>query len=131
MKLSIIEAIASPDMASTKDRDKFFSKLLNGKKNQMIKIHRDYYDGDHWQLPQSEGRVNTTKSGKMVWGTDLAGNYEPDSDQCLKFDLDLRSASNPWLSFSLWLNLTPYNLTSRLGSVSDLFTVEVKNDTCA
>lgn len=40
--------------------------LIDSPRNRLLDIHRQYYDGKHWQI--TEGRGNQTMSGKRIWG---------------------------------------------------------------
>lgn len=50
-----------------KDRKAYFERLQVSERNKTLRIHKDYYDGIHWNVDES-GRANTTRSGKLIWG---------------------------------------------------------------
>ena len=44
---------------------KVTKQLYNGRKNQLIRIFRDYYNGDQWEL--NGWMTDTTRSGRKAW----------------------------------------------------------------
>lgn len=51
------------------DQELFSKKLvqlITGERNQTIEVNRKYFEGEHWQI-DSDGRSNTTTSGKQIW----------------------------------------------------------------
>lgn len=51
-------------------RHEYIKKLISPETNprqKILKMTRDYYDGIHWEV-RDNGSVNTTRSGKLIWG---------------------------------------------------------------
>lgn len=62
---------------SPKERVDYFRDLINNDRNNRLRINRKYFDGEHWAF-NSDGRSNTTTSGKQVWGKSRKGNQDTD-----------------------------------------------------
>ena len=60
------------------ERKKFFNDLIHSPRNDLLQTYRDYYNGIHWKYDE-DGRSNTTRSGKQIWGK-TRNNYYATSD---------------------------------------------------
>jgi hypothetical protein len=66
MKLKAIKNLI--ENKSENEREKYFQDLITNKRNKAIDMHRDYYEGNHWNIKTGTEKTGLTRSGKAVFG---------------------------------------------------------------
>ena len=65
MKLS--QATRLVENSDRDERRSLSKKLIESGRNRTLEMHKDYYDGKHWDIGVDQ-KTNKTRSGKTIWG---------------------------------------------------------------
>ena len=76
MQLSTIQAVLSTDKDTRTD---YFDRLINSKRNAIIDIHHEYYDGNHWSF-DSDNKSQVTMSGATMFSKQSASGVKSSKD---------------------------------------------------